>query len=808
MSDRSPPKKKSRFFESGKSKIGNFLHRKKKTRKDEDNSAEPDPDDRGESEDGPPLLANIQPVSPFSQPLTSTQRQSPQPLSAPSTQTLSNPAPLSFQRDLSTGRLVPSSGQSQVSTPAPALPAQDADSEAETERESGSDSEEEQEYKSSDEENIKPAKDPRRQGIYGAQALLPTGSNVQRQVTNNPVFLPPPYPLIGGPSTNVNPALAPVGNNHIFSGVPSHPFVTAAGGQFPFNFQPVPGLPIPTTIQQPIYNLYQHPVGSGLARMAQESAHADNGPLGQPPAPPPTKSARPAAPGKPSTSYVDMDRDAHGQPIPKFNSRPPAHHGIRPGSERAPSGNPNPDSLVPENMYTSPQRIERAHQFAQISLKRKRLDTILPPQSYVYQHTGAPNFNIFNGILLYPELCFALAAHLPVKDLLSLYAISKDFHVIMDTRFTTVMLAQATRKAPESTRTFMFRSYARLCRVDPAARIPHPNADAALQGKIRLIPSFRWLKMVLHREKVIHELITVFAEDGIPLPARCSLALKRLWFILDIPDNARRIGFTHNTRCMTNMDLYFCACFFVKLDMRLNDPVSGEKRDGVRKILLAQRSFTTILRVLKREMWTTRFDMLKEWVRLKYEHPANVTDEQRGLNIFGVKSHLVGRGHLEYWGTKTAAEAGHKIHPLMRPDQLIIREAFRRGMRFDKHYLRFLLYGYIRPDTLENYAPRPHGRRIEGIKNDEYEVDDVVGGVAALGWGDEGFDELLDLGHTRETSRFTVMRECTGRGERELREREEEFLSRCMEWWTFEGQMEMEAEEQERVWFGMSKEDD
>src|ERR1700761_1311588 len=129
------------------------------------------------------------------------------------------------------------------------------------------------------------------------------------------------------------------------------------------------------------------------------------------------------------------------------------------------------------------------------------------------------------------------------------------------------------------------------------------------------------------------------------------------------------------------------------------------------------------------------------------------------MDIFGVKAAKVGRGKLEYWGLKTAKELNRPLSTLLRPDQLVVREAYRRGLRFDKHYLRFLLYGYVRPDTLEDYAPRTYGRRIEHIKDEEYEVDDVVGGVAALGVEDEGFDNLLDLGPGRETSRYTIVQE-------------------------------------------------
>ncbi|KAI1619247.1 hypothetical protein EDD37DRAFT_571573 [Exophiala viscosa] len=492
-----------------------------------------------------------------------------------------------------------------------------------------------------------------------------------------------------------------------------------------------------------------------------------------------------------SEPYVDMDRDEEGRPISRPRYQSALSHALYANStglpaHRIPNLRPttpahiaNPESLIPDNLLTSPNRVHRAKMHAHISLKRKRPGTILPPQPYVYSRDDHPNFNIFDGILLYPELVFALATALPVKDLISLYAISRDYHTIIDTRFTTVVLSQARRKAPESAEAFRFRSYAKLCRTDPAARIPHPNAALAARSIPRSIPSFRWLKMVLHREKVIHELVTVFAEDGIPLPFRCRLALKRLWFMLDLPDNARRIGYVHNKRLMTDLDIYFSACFFVKLDMRLNDPIASEKRDSMRKMLLSQKSFTTILQVIKREMWTTKFEVLKEWIKLRYEP----MEDEIGLPMFGVRPENIGRGRLEYWGEVSTEELGRIPGWLFRPDQLIVREAIRRGMSLDRHYLQFMLYGYVRPDTLQDYAPRRYGRRIEQFKDDEYEIDDMIGGVAALAVGDEGYDDLLDLGQPRRGSPYTIVKEKISTQEKALRKKQEEFLSMCIAWW-------------------------
>ncbi|KAL6251512.1 hypothetical protein RBB50_001721 [Rhinocladiella similis] len=742
--DNPPPRKRSRFFENGKSKIGSILNPSKR------------PFNRQ------PATANHNPSSSHSVPRNNS------PL-------LGNPAftesrrPLSFRSEFS-------------STSATAGPSQPQRQQSRGSQEHGSSSNNQQvasvDSTSSSRTSIaeedgldeKAKKQRRRKGIYGLDSLrAQSRRHGDDQGEDGDDDFEGQFSIPGtGPHQ-----FGPIPRQYTFRGATSS--------------TPLPrltGLTTDQRMRQESPNTPRRvvaittPMTPNVARGKTGETHATPPPPDLPPPPPP----RP---------YVDMDRDPRGHRI----QYPMYHPGITPHPSQPvyanSSGHPayrfaqyprlSPPRVGPtsDTLLTSPKRLQRAQQQARINLKRKRADPVLPPPAYIYTHTDNPNFNVFNGILLYPELVFALASHLPVRDLVSLYAISKDFHTIIDTRFTTVVLSQALAKAPESATIFGFRTYASLCRTDPAARIPHPDADKAAQNIPRRIPSFRWLQMVLHREKVIHELVTVFAEDGIPLPFRCRLALKRLWFMLDIPDNARRIGYVHNTRLMSNLDIYFSACFLVKLDMRLNDPLAGEKKDGMRKMLLQQRSFTTILRVLKREIWKTKYDVMQEWVRQRCIPQAN----DLGYSIFGVPPEKVGKGKLEYWGQRSATVLGRTPKDLLRPDQLIVREALRRGLPLGKEYLRFMLSGYVRPDTLQNYAPRKYGRRIDLLKDDEYEVDDIVGGVAALGVDDEGFDPLLDLGPPRQGSVWTIEKEKIHRNESELRKAQEVLTKMCVEWW-------------------------
>ena len=278
--------------------------------------------------------------------------------------------------------------------------------------------------------------------------------------------------------------------------------------------------------------------------------------------------------------------------------------------------------------------------------------------------------------------------------------------------------------------------------------------------------------------------MALFAEDGVPLPVRCSLAIKRLWFILDIPDNARRIGFVHNTNLFTDLDLYFSMCFFIKMDMRLNDPTASQVRHGMRKLLLAQESFTTVLKVLRRDMWLKQIDVLRAWARYKYEP----REDEEGMAIFGVPFEEIGKGKLEYWGRAVSIQREAK--QLLRPDQLVMREAVKRGLRFHKHFLRCMLYGYVRMDTLQDYAPRKMNRRLESLK-DEYEADDDIGGLtwrmekAGLEDRDGKDGEMLDLGERKSASLL-----CIDGGSQSLitpedrlkMEEQGQFLEACMRW--------------------------
>lgn len=298
--------------------------------------------------------------------------------------------------------------------------------------------------------------------------------------------------------------------------------------------------------------------------------------------------------------------------------------------------------------------------------------------------TNLRRFSIFNALLNYPELIFEFSKQLEIEDLVSLYAISKDFHLLVNGRFTAVILGQSNGKAPQSSKTFIFRCYKSLCMRDPARRLNETKPN-----ELRFIPSFRWLRMILFREAVVDDILRSLAAEGHRLPKRTRLTIKKIWFTIDISDNARRVGLMHNTTFWTDKDLFLATMFFLKLDMRLTHPTAGNGEIGLRKMLLGQRSLSTLAMVLKREEMRTQVDMLRMIVRFNYEPPRH-----RQMDIMGVPSHEIGKLQYEGWGAKNTK--------FIQIDELVMRESVKRKLNLQNYYVDMMLYGYINKKTFQD----------------------------------------------------------------------------------------------------------
>ncbi len=320
-----------------------------------------------------------------------------------------------------------------------------------------------------------------------------------------------------------------------------------------------------------------------------------------------------------------------------------------------------------------------------------------PPPSH---ETNLARFSIFNALLTYPELTLELSKQLDIEDLISIYAISKEFHFLVNSRFTAMILGQCNTKAPESSKIFIFRCYKSLCMRDPARRLNETKPD-----ELRFIPSFRWLRMILFREAVVDDILRSLEAEGHRVPKRTRLTIKKIWFTIDISDNSRRIGLIHNTTFWSNRDLFLATMFFLKLDMRLTDPVAGNGEIGLRRMLLGQRSLSMLAKVLRREEMRTQVDMLRMIVRYNYDPPRH-----RHMDIMGVPSQEIGRLQYEGWGAKTT-----KFIPI---DELVMREAVKRKLNLHNYYVDMVIYGYINKKTFQDIIRTPMRKQEDEVEED------------------------------------------------------------------------------------------
>lgn len=233
----------------------------------------------------------------------------------------------------------------------------------------------------------------------------------------------------------------------------------------------------------------------------------------------------------------------------------------------------------------------------------------------------------------------------------------------------------------------------------PIVRHSVPADKDPVAIKKRDVPSFRWLKMVAYRESVSREIIGWLAVHGHRVPRHEGVAaVKKMWFLIDIPISAPRVALIHNTAYFPANTLIVLQTMFIKLDMLYTDPLrsaGGEYR--MREMLLSERSLTTLWNYLRGADGTSRLDITRLWIRHGYRRPQPVrpmTQQQQTeyeakakMPIMGVPAKLVGRWGFECWGLGQ--------NRLIRPDELVAKEGVRRRLNLQREYLRMISSGYL-----------------------------------------------------------------------------------------------------------------
>ncbi|KAK2131536.1 hypothetical protein NOF04DRAFT_1343418 [Fusarium oxysporum II5] len=257
---------------------------------------------------------------------------------------------------------------------------------------------------------------------------------------------------------------------------------------------------------------------------------------------------------------------------------------------------------------------------------------------------------------------------------------------------------------------FHWKLYGKTLIKDPADRNSSTHDARFLEGRwettktnpsqIRLIPGFKYLELVIGRDRYCREIIAMMARMGFRMPHTMHSTLLRLWVLLDIPTTRQRQLFLRSRKYWTDIHLYNAQFFMVKLSMAFTHPFFSPISIDMVKLMMGQKGLYPLWQCLMRQKYRTMSECMELKARYDLLLPRSVwglIQREKYPSAYGVPVHEVGLGHLEGWGKGV-------LH-LGRPDQILPIEAVSRGLHLDDHITQMMVWGYIDFETGENLVP-------------------------------------------------------------------------------------------------------
>ncbi|KAL5399087.1 hypothetical protein PMIN03_000877 [Paraphaeosphaeria minitans] len=337
--------------------------------------------------------------------------------------------------------------------------------------------------------------------------------------------------------------------------------------------------------------------------------------------------------------------------------------------------------------------------------------------------SDAPHpFSVYKAILRHPNLFFQFAIRLPQKTIVDLYAIDKEFHYRFNKYSTSIIHDFARHHAPQAAYIFSWVLFPELCISDPMLRPMDGRPHLA-----RDIPSLRWTQMVIHRENVVWNILTILAVDGHRVPRETYIVLMKFWLLMEMDNTALRTTFLADSTIWTDQDLYFFHLFLVKLDMHLNHPVYNHGFIDLSHMLLTQKTLSTLHKVLAGQQTLDYDDLTDMLIRTYHEEDLDL-DTNPWLadpEEHGVEADDMGSLSREGWIFE-----GERMHS---PVDLVRIEAIDRGLNIQEYLIDFMMYGYIDLDNKQNFpAPRRwRGEKKLSVPNEPWPIPSATNDLLA-----------------------------------------------------------------------------
>lgn len=311
-------------------------------------------------------------------------------------------------------------------------------------------------------------------------------------------------------------------------------------------------------------------------------------------------------------------------------------------------------------------------------------------------------FNVYKAILRHNNLFFQFALRLPYSTMINLYAIDKEFHYRLNKYSLSLIHDYARYHAPLAGHIFSWTLYPQVCISDPMLR---PMDDR--EWLARDVPGFRWIGMIIWRQKIVRSILTMLSMEGHRVPAACEGALMKFWCLMEMNTTKMRLLFLQDKNIWTAADIVHFQLLLMKLDMRFTDPVLGNGAGQLAPLLLGQKSLITLWKILSGNE-KLNYDKTCDMIVKTYRLEDLDTDENPWLDdVFDVVPGGPRRGGLlarENWHPD-GAKMDHVV-------DMVITEGIRRELHVQQYYIDFVLYGFVDEKTGKN-VPVPTQLREE-----------------------------------------------------------------------------------------------
>lgn len=306
--------------------------------------------------------------------------------------------------------------------------------------------------------------------------------------------------------------------------------------------------------------------------------------------------------------------------------------------------------------------------------------------------TSKQPFSAYRAILRHPNLFFQFALRLPLESIIALYAIDKEFHYRLNKYSVSLIHDYAKYHAPLASHIFSWVLYPELCISDPMLRPMDGREWLA-----RDVPGFRWIGMVLWRQRVVHSILTELALESHRVPVGTEGALMKYWAVMEMPSTAMREAFLQDKDIWTDDDIYNFALFHVKLDMRFTHPVIGSGTGALSYMLLTQKSLSVLWKVLtgrKKLDHNMLTDMMvRTWPMADLETDIHTWLDDEADN--GVPR--------DEWGLMMKEDWHPDADRMDSAVDLIIDEGLRRDLNVLEHLMDMMIYGHANEKTGKNF---------------------------------------------------------------------------------------------------------